>query len=93
MRMIVWIHTRTADMGPPTKPTTSTSLTEHHVLMIGIPNFTDRRPTDSRNSANFARRQSNLSPTPLTSIHHGTRASTPTQLTTSTRLQLNIMDH
>ena len=93
VRMVMRIHTSTPNMRPPTHPPTPPSFTEHNVLVIGVPYLTHRSATTRRNTANLTRRQSNLRPTTLTSIHHSTRTSTPAQLPATPRLKLNIMYH
>ncbi len=87
-----WGHGSTTNPWSNSLPTITTSLANHDTAMLGVPKHTNRCTATTSN-----RRTSPLGkepePSPFSGIQSRTNTSTPTQLATSTRLQLNIMDH
>jgi hypothetical protein len=92
MRVIDWIHRRSANVRTPAKPSLAASFSKPNRHVIGIPNFSERGSTSRRDTPNLAAWQTNLSPIRFPRNQRGIRTSTAAHSPAATRQQFDAMN-
>src|SRR5436853_570710 len=85
MRMVDWIHCRTANIGTNPLPAISTRFSNYDVHVIRIASRADRGSASRGNTANFAAWQHDLRPIGIAGHQYCTHPSTAAQHATPTR--------
>jgi hypothetical protein len=86
------VHYHTANVRPSTQPTGSSSLTARNIHVIGITDLPDGRVSVLVDLSDFTRRHPHQSITGFAVIQDGLLAGAASDLTTSARNNLKIVD-
>jgi hypothetical protein len=87
-----WIHRRTTDRRTNTHPPCSSGLANDDIHVVGISDLSDCRTTLAGHSTNLSRRQRNLCPLSIASVHDCRDTGTPAELTATPRLHFDIVN-
>src|SRR5712691_235798 len=84
------VHCHAAHVGANPFPAIAASLPDLNGTVLNVSHTTNGRLARHWHATDFARRQSDLRPTLLAGVQHGTRTSGTTQLGATARHHLNV---